>query len=228
MASAYTTFREHGAQYDPVVIERVEDSSGNILWEADSTPEQVITPEVADTVTYALEKVVEGGTGTAAGNTALDSAGKTGTTDNNKDAWFVGYTCDITAAVWMGNVGKPGEPVQPMTSVQGVQVQGGNFPAQMWAEFINRIDPLVNSDCAFEDIDQSFPGERVFPGYKDAIPEVAPPTTIDPSATTLPPETSAPPSTTVPLSTTVPGGGGGVGGGIGGVPGPLAEDEDDP
>lgn len=208
MASAYSTFRERGAQYDPVVIERVENSSGEVLWEVDATPEQVISEDVADTVTYALERVVDSGTGTRANQLSQDIAGKTGTTDDNKDAWFVGYTCDVTAAVWMGNVGSEGRAVEPMTNVQGVRVEGGNFPAGMWAEFMTRIDPLVESDCRFEDVDD-FPGEKDFKDGDEETTETvivaespAGPTETAPPATT--PQTTLPPATTAPPPTTAP------------------------
>jgi penicillin-binding protein 1A len=234
MASAYSTLRESGTHYDPVVIERVENSSGEVLWEADSSPEQVVSEQVADTVTYALQKVIEGGTGTAA-DIAQDAAGKTGTTDDNKDAWFVGYTCDVTTAVWMGNVGFPGQEIQPMSNVQGVQVQGGNFPARMWAEFMTRIDPLVDSDCAFADV-SDFSGELEFgdgdedadadtiePDQPTAPVEESPISTAPPA--TAPPATTIPPATTAPPPpTTAPGGGGG--GNAGGAPLPLGDGDD--
>ena len=119
MASAYTSFRDHGLHHEPVLIERVEDSRGNVIYEADDRPQQVISPEVADTVTTALRGVVSGGTGTAAQLSGWDVAGKTGTTQNNKDAWFVGYTCKVTTAVWVGNVGGPAEEVQPLSGEGG-------------------------------------------------------------------------------------------------------------
>ena len=78
MASAYTTFRDHGLHSQPVMIERVEDSRGNIIFEADDPPQQVISPDVADTVTTALRGVVSGGTGTAAQLSGWDVAGRRG------------------------------------------------------------------------------------------------------------------------------------------------------
>ena len=83
-----------------------------------------------DKVTYCLERVVRYGTGRAA-QIVVDQAGKTGTTTNNKDAWFAGYTPRLTAVAWMGHV-IPRE----MDSVHGLTVQGGNFPAQIWRRFM--------------------------------------------------------------------------------------------
>ena len=74
------------------------------------------------------------------------SYGKTGTAQNNKDAWFVGYTCDVSTAVWMGHVGAPGQEVPAMTNVHGRTVRGG-IPAEMWRDFMERIAPLRRHDC---------------------------------------------------------------------------------
>ena len=227
MASAYTTFRDHGLHSQPVMIERVEDSRGNVIFEADDPPQQVISPEVADTVTTALRGVVSGGTGTAAQLSGWDVAGKTGTTQNNKDAWFVGYTCKVTAAVWVGNVGGPGQEIEPLSG------QGGTLAAPVWHEFMQRLNDngLVQNDCDLADV-TDFPGRTSFEdlevedtssqatcpaGYTPldtdgdgAVDSCAPvddpgttPTTTEPPATTSPPTTVPP--TTVPPTTLPPG-----------------------
>ena len=159
MAAAYNTLREGGLQYDPVVIERVEDADGNILFQADPTPERIVSQELADQVTTVLQSVVEGGTGASAAVDGREVAGKTGTTQNNKDAWFAGYTCNVASAVWMGYVGTENSPVRPMDNVHGIKVQGGNFPAQMWSEFNTRIRDLLPAEgCDLADVSE-FPGE---------------------------------------------------------------------
>lgn len=131
MASAYSTFAARGRHTEPYVITRVEDAAGNVLFDiADEVEsEQVVSEDVADTVTTALLGVIARGTGTAAG-LRVPAAGKTGTTDNNRDAWFAGYTCDLTTAVWMGN-DTPTEMVY-----QGRKVTGGSFPARIWRDFM--------------------------------------------------------------------------------------------
>ena len=89
---------------------------------------QVLTADQTAKVNYCLGRVVESGTGEAA-KIGRPQAGKTGTTQNNADAWFVGYTPKLTAAVWMG---RPNDN-QPMGAVHGIEaVQGGTLPAQMW------------------------------------------------------------------------------------------------
>lgn len=216
MASAYTTFRDHGLHSRPVMIERVEDSRGNVIFEADDPPQQVISPEVADTVTTALRGVVSGGTGTAAQLSGWDVAGKTGTTQNNKDAWFVGYTCKVTTAVWVGNVGGPGEEVAPLSG------EGGTLAAPLWHEFMQRLNDngLVQNDCELADV-TDFPGRTDFEDLEvedtssqptcpsdytpldtdgDGIVDSCAP--VDDGGTT--PPTTQPPATTEPPATTVP------------------------
>ena len=142
------------------MIERVEDSRGNVLYNAnDREPQQVISPEVADTVTTALRGVVSGGTGTAAQLSDWSVAGKTGTTQNDKDAWFVGFTCKVSTAVWVGNVGGPGQEIEPLAG------QGGTLAAPTWHEFMQRLidnDLMTNDDgCDLADLDD-FPGRTEF------------------------------------------------------------------
>jgi membrane peptidoglycan carboxypeptidase len=157
MASAYSSFRDHGLHNEPVMIERVEDARGNVIYRADETPQQVISPEVADTVTTALRGVVSGGTGVQAQLSGWDVAGKTGTTQSNKDAWFVGYTCNVTTAVWVGNVGGPGEEIAPLPG------EGGTLAAPLWHEFMERITSAgyVHNDCALAEVTE-FPGRTEF------------------------------------------------------------------
>jgi membrane carboxypeptidase/penicillin-binding protein len=102
MARAYSVFAAGGSRADPIAILRIEDRSGNVLYEARPRTVQVLPPAVAYVTTRLLEAVFEPG-GTAhrvAGLLHRPVAGKTGTTDS--DAWFVGYTPELTAAVWVG------------------------------------------------------------------------------------------------------------------------------
>lgn len=218
MASAYSTFSNQGTHYPATVITRVEDADGNVLYqyEPDEEAEEVLSPEVADAVTYALNRVVTSGTGTTAGQIDREAAGKTGTTQNNRDAWFSGYTCNFTAAVWMGYVGAPGE--EPRTL--GSSVFGGTVPAQMWRDFMNRVLPRINSDCELSmngDLEgRDFEEDDLQVPFGDGGGDTTVP---DSSTTTAPPSstTTAPPSTTTtsPSTTTTTTGGGGGGGGVG-------------
>ena len=131
MAAGYSTLANDGIAKSPVVVTRVEFPDGRV---ERFTPngKQVLTPDQADRVTYCLQQVIQGGTGTDA---ALErpAAGKTGTTQNNADGWFVGYTPKLTAAVWMGYP----KGLIPMEDVHGIKVQGGTFPARMWKKFMD-------------------------------------------------------------------------------------------
>jgi membrane peptidoglycan carboxypeptidase len=162
MASAYSTFMNHGMHYgapdpdsdrrEPIVVTRVEDADGTVIYEAPEDGQEVLNPEIADQTTTIMRGVVTGGTGTAAALDTVPVAGKTGTTQNNKDAWFVGFRCNFVASVWMGYPGFDGQPVTPMTSVHGITVQGGTFPAEMWHDFMTRVDPMLNDDCELADV----------------------------------------------------------------------------
>ena len=143
------------------------------------------------------------------------AAGKTGTTQDARDAWFVGFTCDLTAAVWMGYVGGPGEPVRFMDNFRGIEVHGGDYPAQMWSRFMERATSRVDTPpCAGLPTQQSFPGtvlnrELSTTTLPDCLPPAAPVETL-PGEITLVPSTEpcSPPTTLDPNapSTTAPGG----------------------
>ena len=81
----------------------------------------------------------------SAANIGKPVAGKTGTTQDNRDAWFVGYTPKLTAAVWMGYVGAPGAEVRFMDDVHGREVTGGSFPAEIWAKFMRAATEGVDA-----------------------------------------------------------------------------------
>ena len=97
-----------------------------MVYQADTSGQRVLPEQVARTETEMLTNVIKSGTGTRA---RLDrpAAGKTGTTDNNSDAWFVGYTPQYTAAVWMGDWERSDAY---MNNVGGIRVTGGSYPAR--------------------------------------------------------------------------------------------------
>ncbi|HEY2332492.1 MAG TPA: penicillin-binding transpeptidase domain-containing protein, partial [Acidimicrobiales bacterium] len=86
----------------------------------------------ADLVNYALQGVIKGGTGTGA-NIGRPAAGKTGTTTDNTDAWFIGYTPQIATGVWMGY---KEDNSRRLNSVHGREATGGTFPATMWQKYM--------------------------------------------------------------------------------------------
>ncbi len=175
MAAAYSTFANQGQKYEPILIERIENTAGEVIcWypvdgvcqpSEGRVSEPVLDDNIARQVTFALQGVVDGGTGRAAAVPGVAVAGKTGTTQDAKDAWFVGYTCDMTAAVWMGYAGGPGEPVLPMQNYRGFdEVSGGGFPAQLWSAFMTRAlaigDANLVGGCPAFDPPSGFDGNQ--------------------------------------------------------------------
>ena len=100
--SAFTVFPNDGIRIDPYMIRRVTSYDGALLEEAHPEVHDVISPEVARTMTAMLKEVVQFGTGVAAKALGRPAAGKTGTTQDYTDAWFVGFTPQLTAGVWVG------------------------------------------------------------------------------------------------------------------------------
>ena len=131
MASAYGTLANSGTHVDAHGIIEVTDTAGEILYSAAPTTTAAVDPAVAYLATDILEGVIDSGTGTSA-DIGRPAAGKTGTTQEYRDAWFVGYTPDLVASVW---VGYPESQVE-MTNVHGIRVTGGSFPAKIWAAFM--------------------------------------------------------------------------------------------
>jgi penicillin-binding protein 1A len=205
MAAAYSTLARRGVRITPTVITKVEqveeDGSVTVLEEWSPDDERVLSEQEADIVTHCLEQVIESGTGKAAA-IGRDAAGKTGTTQENRDAWFVGYTPTLTAAVWMGYPGTPGEVTPPMDSVHGREVTGGSFPAEIWRRFMREALAGERSGT-FPEVTR-FPGRVLNPGLR--LPDDGGGATTSSSSTST--SSTAPEGTTTTLapttSTTVP------------------------
>ena len=132
MAAAFATLANNGTAIEPTTIRSVETLDGRVIRPRQDITPQVLAPGNAYLITKALEQVIERGTGAAAG-IGRPAAGKTGTTNDYADAWFVGYTPELVTAVW---VGYP-EGRIPMTNVHGISVVGGTLPAQIWRTFMS-------------------------------------------------------------------------------------------
>jgi penicillin-binding protein 1A len=181
MAAAYATFANRGVRVPPTMVTRITTADGTVLYERRHTQERVLDADLADTVTSVLRQVIERGTGTAA-QFGRPAAGKTGTSQEWKNAWFCGYTPQLSAAVW---VGFPGETELSMTPpLTPIRVTGGSYPARIWQAFMR---------AALAEV--------------PPVEFVAPPTTTTTVAAALPALTE--PGVTVPPG---PGGGGGGGG----------------
>jgi penicillin-binding protein 1A len=129
MADAYATLASGGIHRNPISIERVVFPNGHVERPQKPQPEQAISPAVAYEVTRLLHDNITEGTGTAAYTGCAGQAGKTGTTDEYTDAWFAGYQPNLATAVW---VGYPESNDISMSSVHGITVFGGTFPAEIW------------------------------------------------------------------------------------------------
>jgi membrane peptidoglycan carboxypeptidase len=131
MADAYATLAAGGEHAPAFGIERVTDPKGTLLFEAKPTSDRALDANVAYLTTDILKGVLTRGTAAGSG-IGRPAAGKTGTTQANRDAWFVGYTPQLATAVWMGYPAKQ----KAMTSVHGRSVTGGSFPAHIWSMFM--------------------------------------------------------------------------------------------
>ena len=144
MASAYGTFATYGLHHPPVAIKKIVDRDGKVIYKDETKSVRAIDPGVAYLSTSAMESVITGGTGTAAAGYlgGRPAAGKTGTAQEYRDAWFAGYTPNLAAAVW---VGYPEGSIEMKTSCYTgscrptrIQVTGGSWPTQIWGAFMQR------------------------------------------------------------------------------------------
>jgi penicillin-binding protein 1A len=144
MARAYATFANRGVRIDgsltqdrPRVVEQVEFARTGAVTKNKPVGKAAMTTGEADLLTSILQGVVTQGTGKRAALTDRPTAGKTGTTDNYGDAWFVGYTPQLAVAVWVGYPDK----LKPMlTEFNGEPVAGGTLPTQIWHAFMTAAD----------------------------------------------------------------------------------------
>lgn len=151
MAGAYSTFASSGKQNEPYSVKEVE-HKGNTVFQHDSQPKRAFDPEVADNVTDVLKTVVEKGTGTSAQLSGRQVAGKTGTTDGNKSAWFVGYTPQLSTAISMYRLdddeGNKKRQFLEMFGTGGEKkIHGASFPAQIWQDYMEQAlkgEPVEN------------------------------------------------------------------------------------
>lgn len=130
MAAAYAVFPAGGLYHSPHLIDSVVDENGDILYTPESYNQWTIKAETAQTITDILQQAVRYGTGTSA-RIGIASAGKTGTTTDSRDLWFVGYTSDLVTAVWVGN--SDGQPVS------GYSSYGGSVSGPIWRDYMNRV-----------------------------------------------------------------------------------------
>jgi penicillin-binding protein 1A len=209
MASAYATFAAGGVYAEPYAIRSIRDAGDEIVHVHRRSTRQAFPPEVVGVLNQALLRVVSEGTGRAAA-IGRPVAGKTGTTQDNGDAWFVGYVPQVSTAVWVGY-----EPRQPMLDVHGRAVTGGSFPAAIFADSMRSglrgvpVRPVPTSSLA--DLGISVAGAE--PGAStttSTVPLAPPESTTTSTTTSSTTSTSASTTTTTsPARAKEDGGGGG-------------------
>ena len=158
MAAGAQTIANQGLHHDPYYVERVEGPGGSLVYQHTDPGTQVLTPEAANTTVSILKGVLQRGTARRIGflsDGQRPAAGKTGTQDDNTNAWFVGFTPQLTTAVWVGDP----KGYTPMTSATvpafkpalaklgKSTVQGATFPLSIWAAFMEPalvLQPIVD------------------------------------------------------------------------------------
>jgi penicillin-binding protein 1A len=182
--SAFTVFPDDGIHIDPHEIRRVTSYDGAILEEARPNITDVLTPDVARTMTAMLEDVVQFGTGVRAKELGRPSGGKTGTTNDFTDAWYIGFTPQITAGVWVGDDDK-------RVSL-GKKETGARAALPIWLEFMQR----AMQGMPVENFPNVVPLEELATGKQIQVdtPDTAPPADAAEQGLTASP---APPSAPV-------------------------------
>ncbi len=207
LADAYATFAARGQQVNPTVLKEVRGGNGGILFALDPTPKQAYSVDTADTVNYALRKVVTDGTGKAALSLGRPAAGKTGTTNDNKSALFAGYTPDLAAAVMLVKDGADGLPMT-LSGVGGLStVTGGSFPARIWTAFMKGAlkGSPVQQFVEPSNLPTASPSPSLSPTVSPTpTPTVSPTVSPSTSPTPTPSDTPTPTATPTPSVTPTP------------------------
>jgi penicillin-binding protein 1A len=163
--SAFTVFPDDGIRIEPHYIRRVTSYDGAVLEEPRPNVKDVVQPDVARTMTAMLEEVVQFGTGVRAKELGRVSAGKTGTTNDFTDAWYIGFTPHITAGVWVGNDDK-------RVSL-GKKETGARAALPIWLEFMQQ----AVEEYPAQDFQNVVPLEKEASGHQVKVdtPDTAPP-----------------------------------------------------
>ncbi|MDT7570932.1 MAG: hypothetical protein QOE05_1106 [Actinomycetota bacterium] len=223
-ANGYATFANKGVAAKPFFVKTVKDRDGNTVYAVKQQNSRAFSGDVAADATYAMQQVVQHGTGTRAQLDGRPAAGKTGTTSSNTNAWFCGFTPQLAAAAWVGRA--DGSALKGVLgSTRGVY--GGTVPAGIWKTFMEgalegqdvlQFPPRANvgrnssingdnggSGGSFSpspadtQSPSPLPTDLLSPPPTEAPPSEAPPPSPEPSPTEAPPS-SAPPASEPPPS----------------------------
>jgi penicillin-binding protein 1A len=206
MADGYATFAARGIHHPPQALQLVKLPNGQTEHPSAGAVTRALPQNDADLVTYALQGVVQFGTGTAAA-LGRPVAGKTGTAENFQDAWFCGYVPQLTTCVW---VGYPQAEI-PLQNIEGLAgVFGGSLPAEIWHDFMSgAVATLPVLDFATPDFSTNnvFPAGSNVPSTQSTTSSTqtqttptppAPPPPPQPSVVTVPPAPPPPPTSLPP------------------------------
>ena len=130
MTAAYAAFANQGRFVSPYAIERIQTSAEDAIYARDDMPAaQIVERRIIASLNNMLQRAVESGTGRKA-RIGRPAAGKTGTSQDFRDAWFIGYTADLVAGIWVGR--------DDASAMDGVT--GGSLPAEIWADFMSKAE----------------------------------------------------------------------------------------
>ncbi|MFH9124168.1 transglycosylase domain-containing protein [Streptomyces globisporus] len=203
MAEAYATLADHGRHGRYVLVEKVTKDGAEIEL-PERTTDQAVSREAADTTTAVLRSVVEGGTGTAAQAVGRPAVGKTGTAEEDRAAWFAGYTPDLASVVAVMGQNPDTGAQTPLYGALGLsRVNGGGAPAETWAAYTEaalRSSPAQEFDLrpapGSDEGDELLIDENADGGTdpsSSADPDASPDTTSDTTPDSTP-DGSAPPT----------------------------------
>ncbi|MER6192655.1 transglycosylase domain-containing protein [Streptomyces cyaneofuscatus] len=208
MAGVYATLDNHGRKVTPHILQSAEHRDRTVKPEAPKK-EQAISRASADTVTSALTGVVKSGSGSAANTSAYQAAGKTGTSEENKSAWFAGYTPELTTVVALFGEGDGGRKQVSLTgTANSGRANGGGFPARIWADYT--LGALGGGSDARFDLQDVERGEVPPPPTPSKTPSKEPTPSEEPTPSKTPSEkpsetpTSEPPPSSPPTPSTPP------------------------
>lgn len=197
VANSYATFAAQGTYAENYLISKVTGPNEGLIFEATPRTNNVFSADAANTVNFALQKVVTEGTGYAALGVGRPVAGKTGTTDENKSAWFAGYTPDIAAAIMLIKQDENGNPIS-LSGTGGMNsVAGGSFPARIFTAFMRgahknlpvtkftppTVMPSVTATASTLPTDTSTPTDSATATPTDSATATVDPTATEPSPT---------------------------------------------
>ncbi len=175
MTAAYSVFANHGIYVEPISILRIEDKDGNVIEENSALGREVLSEETSYLMTSMMQGVVDEGSGNRIRNFFhLPAAGKTGTTQEFADAWFIGFTPQITAGVWVGFDNKSVH----FTNWDG---QGGRAAAPIWGRFMKYVydDPTIALPLEYFEKPASIFAETICEDTKKLATEYCPHTTTE-------------------------------------------------